>query len=208
MSGSNPPGILSGAPTSLPYNARAISDLGPGRLGGGSTEVAAGIQQSALSDPSPGVQALGAVLATQRLRNCQKIISVQFSAPSNPGVAGVYGFYQQVLPGNPDRKLLIISAPFNNGDPETPMISYAFPGPGGTGFGILFAAGNSILQPINSASQLTSLNSQLYIPLTGGSYQNVVLDNPPIAPVTIVCWQYSPGVGFKFNVGCSILEGS
>ena len=213
MSGSNvpigPDGLMPLAPTSRPFNARAIGDLGPGQLAGGQQAAAGAILTGAMSSPDPAVQALGALGGSGRTRNCKGVVA-SFSAPStNPAPAGLYAYRQQVLPQNPNRKLLLIGSPWSHGDPAQPVPVYVFPGNGGTGFVVLFQSGPQALTQINSLSELNGYLPQALFTAQGGTYAPQNIELPPTDPVTVVVWQFKPAAGgFVLDVNVSILEGS
>lgn len=202
-----PINLLPGAPTTRPFAARAIGDLGPGRLTGGSQSAGQSILQQAVTSPDQAVSAIGAVGSTQRTRNC-KTITLQFSTPGIDSASGVYGFAQQLFPANPERKLLIVSAPWTNGTDGTPEIFPCNTGSGGVNFGLLLQQGPQMRTPITDQSQLSNYTNGLIVPLSGQNYMDIIMDMPSTNPVTLVVWQFRPDPGQCVAVNCSVTEGT
>lgn len=193
-----------------PSGAMSYADLGVGPIGG----AGAGASQAALAQAAasgdPAAQAVAASANMARVRNC-RVIASSFNAPLNAslGAGQLWGFRQQILPQNPDRKLLLIGTPYSHGDPATVMLDYLFPAPGSAIIAILFQPGPTNLTPIGSTQELSSYLGQAFVPMqNGGAYGQVNFDVPPTNPVTIICWQWFPGAGgYGYDVNVNIVEG-
>jgi hypothetical protein len=206
------PGTIGTSPTApavAPGRTFVGADLGPGHPGASGQSIAQSALNAAASSGDPAAQAVAAATGIARVRNCKATVG-QFAAPSNPslGAGQLWGFRQQVLPANADRKLLGIGSPWTHGNPPGPYIVYAFPGNNETGFAVLFQPGPVKLTAIASVNELNSYLPQAFVPLIGGSYQGLYFDVPPTNPVTIICWQYHPiAGGYGLDINCNILEG-
>ena len=202
-------GLLQWAPTSKPYNARTIGDIGPGRITGGSQGQGAAVIDEAIESPAPVVKTLAALGHTARTRNCKALIT-QFNAPAQQlGATGLWAYMQQVLPGNPDRKMLRIGNPWSHGDPQIKLPVTITPGAGGVGFAFTFNQGPTDLTRVMGFSQLNTFLASAYVPIGNDCYEATQFDLPPTDPVTIICWQNNlVGEALVIDVNCNVIEGT
>jgi len=215
MSKSNVPGgippidgLEAWAPTSKPYNARTIGDLGPGRVTGGSQGAGNQVLAQAMESPAPNVQALGALGNTARTRNCKALVA-QFNAPGALGPTGLFAYRQQVLPANLDRKILLIGNPWSHGDPAKSLPTTIIPGDGGVGFAILFNQGPAQLEKIANLATLNTYLVGAYVPIGNNCYVQTQFELPPTDPVTLICWQNVTNAETSvLDVNCNVIEGT